>query len=509
MTLGSSAVTRRDFLRAGLGAGLALGPLGGLLQLTGRYARGVDGDRAATFGARYAQALRQAEAGVPARVRLVAEVGEVEVAPGRPYGTWLYNGRFPGPEIRVREGERLRVVLENRLPEGTTIHWHGVPVPNAMDGVPGVTQEPVSSGRTFVYDFAAEPAGTYLYHSHFGLQLDRGLVGPLIIEELSPHVAYDRDYVLVLDDWLPRDPNRTSAHGRGMMGGMGDMMRGMMGGGRRGMMNQGGMMLHDPARPDYAALLVNGRTADDPPALEVRPGERVRLRFLNLASATVFRVAIAGHRMAVTHTDGRPVEPVTVDSLVIGMGERYDVVVEAGNPGVWTIAAASVLGTPEPARAVLRYSGQREARPLNGALPAGLERGRALGLSDLVSIEASGEAEARSERTFDLRLAWGMMMAPDEWSMSGQRYPNADPLEIHAGERVRVAMANMSPIHHPMHLHGHFFRVGRALKDTVLVPAHMGRVTFTFEANNPGNWFIHCHNLYHMEGGMARVFRYV
>lgn len=506
----TARVTRREFLRAGLGAGLAVGPLGGVLSLAACGSLGRADRRADDFAARYEEALRRARAaGRTREVTLTAAPGDIEVAPGRPFRTWLYDGRFPGPEVRVGEGERLRVVLRNRLPEDTTIHWHGVPVPNAMDGVPGVTQEPVAPGGTFVYDFVAEPGGTYIYHSHVGLQLDRGLIGALVIEERTPHVTYDRDYVVVLDDWLAGDPAPASARAQAGMRGMREMMRRMMGG-RRGMMDrdQPGMMVQDPARPDYAALLVNGRAAEDPPVLETRRGERVRLRLANLASATTFRVSLAGHRLTVTHADGRPLEPVTVDALIIGMGERYDVLVEAENPGAWTLAAASVLGEPAPARAVFRYLGQREAVPPSATLPSGLQSGRVLELTDLVSMEAASATAPTPDRAFGLMLSWGMMMAPDEWSIDGERYPDADPLDIRAGERVRVTMTNMSPIHHPMHLHGHFFRVGRALKDTALVPAHMGRATFDFTADNPGDWFFHCHNLYHMEAGMARVFRY-
>ncbi len=498
--------SRRDFLRAGAGAALSAGPLAGVLSLAACQEDTRPASRAAKFAARYGEALRRAEAaGSPVAVTRVAAPAEGEVGPGQMYRTWLYDGAFPGPEIRVQEGERLRVVLENHLPEPTTIHWHGIPLPNAMDGVPDVTQEPVAPGASFVYDFVAEPAGTYMYHSHVGLQLDRGLVGPLVIEERAPHMSYDRDYVIVLDDWLPSDPTPASARASSGMENMRDMMPGMMGG-QPSIAGQQ-MPLQDPARPAYAALLVNGKNPADPPVFELRRGERVRLRFINLASATTFRVALAGHALNVTHTDGQPVEPVTVDALVLGMGERYDVVVEADNPGVWTLAAASVLGHPAPARAVLRYGGTRASRPAGG-LPEGLTGGRVLGLADLIALELNG-TPATPDRSFDLTLSWGMMMAPDEWSIDGQRYPDAESLTIRAGERVRVSMNNRSPIHHPMHLHGHFFRVGRALKDTVLVPGHMGRVTFDFTAHNPGDWLFHCHNLYHLESGMARVFRYV
>ena len=426
----------------------------------------------------------------PAReLRLAAAPGEVELGPLGVYRTWLYDGRFPGPELRVREGERLRVILENRLPEATTIHWHGVPVPNAMDGVPGVTQQPVARGSEFVYEYAAEPAGSYMYHSHVRLQIDRGLLGALVIEERTPHVTYDREYTLVLDDFLPDEPTLDEG---GLMGGM---MRG-----RGGMQNMRDV-------PDYRAFLVNGRPPADAATFEVRRGERVRLRLVNPSGATVYRVALAGHRLVVTHSDGRPVSPVEVDALLIGPGERYDVLVEASNPGSWNLTAASVNAGPGAARAVVRYGGTVGPAPAEGDLPPGIRGGRLLGLSDLASVESTGEAARAPDREFDLVLSGGMMMARG-WLIDRERYPDAAPLGIRKGERVRVRLTNMSMAIHPMHLHGHFFDVGDAVKDTVLVPPHMGRVTFEFTADNPGDWFFHCHNLYHMEKGMGRVFTY-
>ncbi len=500
--------SRREFLRrAGL-ATLAAGAGGPLLAACeqGGDPRSVTGRHdPADFDARYGDALRRAEAaGPPDReLRLVAESGEVSIGPGGVRPTWLYSGGYPGPEIRVTEGDRLRVTVENRLRDPTTVHWHGVPLPNAMDGVPGLTQPAIPPGESFVYDYVAEPAGTYMYHSHVGLQLDRGLVGPLVIEEREPHVAYDREHVVMLDDWLPGEPVPASERADEGMDGMMERMRGMMGGGMMG--GQGGMRLVDPARPDYRALLVNGRGPEDPPALEVRSGERVRIRLVNPASATTFRVAIAGHRMAVTHADGQPVEPVTVDSAVIAPGERYDVIVEADNPGAWTLAAESLLGSPRPARAVLRYADAARSRPADGERPSGLDGGRELRLSDLQSVEIPRGDEPAPDRELELTLSWGMMMNPGRWTIDGARYPDAAPLRVREGERVRVEMVNHSPIHHPMHLHGHFFRTGDALKETVLVPGHMGRRSFTFTADNPGHWLFHCHNLYHLEAGMARA----
>jgi FtsP/CotA-like multicopper oxidase with cupredoxin domain len=434
--------------------------------------------------------------GLLREVRLTAGVGEVEIGRDQVYRTWLYNGQFPGPEIRVREGERLRVVLENRLPEDTTVHWHGIPVPNAMDGVPGITQAPVRPGAGFIYEYAAEPSGSYMYHSHVGLQIDRGLLGPLVIEERTAHVPYDREYTLVLDDFLRGEP--VPMEGGGMMG------DGMMGGMMRG--RRGGMMQGMRGVPDYAAFLVNGRPPSDPAVFEVSRGERVRLRLVNPSGATLFRVALAGHPMTVTHADARPIRPVEVDALLIGPGERYDVVVGANNPGVWTLAAASVNAGAGAARAVVRYRGASVSSPGGGEVPEGIRGGRLLRLDDLASVETTGEASGAADRIFDFTLSGGMMS--NAWTIDGQAYPDAEPIEIRQGERIRVNMVNHSMAIHPMHLHGHFFRVGNAIKDTVLVPPHMGRVSFEFTADNPGAWFFHCHNLYHMEAGMVRVFRY-
>jgi multicopper oxidase len=476
---------RREFLQAGATATGFLASPGLLLALAGcgNGARALRADPS-RFEEAYREAVRIAErAGPPRDIRLVADVGEVDVA-GRVVRTYLYDGRMPGPEIRVREGERLRVTVENRLPEETTIHWHGVPVPFAMDGVPGVTQRPVPPGGSFVYDFVAEPAGTYLYHSHVGLQLDTGLFAPLIFEERSPHVPYEREYTLLFQDLLPGEPEMPGAgRGPGMMGRMRD------------------------DGPEYLALLINGKPPQDPAVFEIARGERVRLRLVNPSSSHTYRVAIAAHRMTVTHADGRPVQPVEVDALEMGQGERYDVIVEGDEPGVWTIAGASLTGGPAAARALLRYSGSEARVPAQGEVPAGLRGGKLLTLDDLVSLETTGEPARAPDRMFDLALRHGMMMAGG-WNIDGQRYPDADPLPIRQGERVRVNMVNMSMGLHPMHLHGHFFRVGNVIKETVMVPPRMGRRSFEFTADNPGDWFFHCHNLYHMESGMARVFSY-
>lgn len=402
--------------------------------------------------------------------------------------TWLYDDVFPGPELRVSEGDIVGVSLRSDLPAETTVHWHGLPVANAMDGVPNVTQDPVKSGESFEYQFRADQPGTYFYHSHAGLQLDRGLAGPLIIEEDDPHVTVDDDHVVVLDDYLGQEPRSPSdGDTPGDFG---------MGGGR-----MGGMMAD--YRPPYAAMVMNGRGPRNPPTFEVTEGERVRFRFVNASSATTFRVRTGGHAVEVSHADGQPVDPVSVDSFVFGPGERYDVVLTADNPGTWELQATPVRGRESAARGVLQYAGERE-----GQTPTAPESGgRTLQYGDLRAVDSLDGIDGSPDRTFDLTLSPG----GDEysWAIDGQVYPDADPLDVREGDHVRIRMQNQSPVPHPMHLHGHFFEVGDTIKDTVVVPGRMGEVTIDIHADNPGNWLFHCHNLYHLEAGMARILRYV
>ena len=434
---------------------------------------------------------------------------EFEVG-GRNLQTWGYDGGVPGPEIRVTEGDTLPVKLLNRLPADTTIHWHGLPVPNAMDGVPHVTQPPIKSGEEFTYEFVVPTAGTYVYHSHVGLQLDRGLYGPLVVDAKEEELDYDREYVLLLDDWLdgisgtPEDTLEELQSSGGMMGGMGG---GMMGGG-----GQGGPGLSGAV--DYPLYLINGCAPNEPETLNVRRGEKVRLRLINPAGETVFRFAIGGHKLSITHSDGQPVEPVEVDVVRVGPGERYDVIVEANNPSVWQIAAAPE-GKNGLARAILRYEeSSQSSPPPPSSLPQELS-GRLLSYGDLrTKREETFPAVGLfggPDRTLDLTLSGSMHNYV--WTIDGQAYPDADPLEVSKGEWVRFNLTNRSMMAHPMHLHGHFFQLqndtGRGpFKDTVLVEPHMGEATFDFVTDNPGDWFFHCHIIYHMESGMARVLSY-
>lgn len=472
MTNVSNRVTRRDVIKTGVLTSSTL--LAGCVDTT--LGGGADPGQ---------HDFPEPEYGDPDRTyRLTATESSVPIAETETHDGWTYNGQYPGPELRAIEGERVRVVVENDLPEETTVHWHGMAVDgdNAMDGVPGLTQAPIEPGAEFVYEFDAEPAGTHWYHSHVGLQLDRELLGPLIVEEREPHVEYDTEATLVLDDYRSTDPRVEYANGgRGGMGGMGG----------------GGF----PEAPPADGTLINGQLPTEPERVDVAEGDRIRLRLINAAAATTYELGIDAHELIVTHSDGPAVDPVAVDTLELGMGERYDVVVEADSPGRWPIRIQPVGSTTPAGLAVLDYDAS------GGSLTEGTIGSRQLHLSDLDSVTSLNAYQGRPDRTIDLTLSGGPM-GGDEWTINGQAYSDADPIGIESGEHVRFRMRNRSPMRHPMHLHGHHFKVGNALKDTVTVPGHMGSVTVEFIAENPGRWLFHCHHLYHMDTGMARSVSY-
>lgn len=230
------------------------------------------------------------------------------------------NGIFPGPEIRVREGDQLRIRVENLLDQPTSIHWHGLLVPASMDGVPDVSNAPIAAGRVFVYEFPILQTGTYWYHSHSDMQEQIGLAGPFVIEEANSPGNIDHDAVVMLSDWLHRSPEQVWAALRGPKSNpAGSTMQGSM--------PMGASSRVDLSDVAYDAFLINGRGNAKPWILKARPGERIRLRFINAGASTYFRLRLDRIPLTITHADGIAVQPVTVEHLLIGMAECYDAVV--------------------------------------------------------------------------------------------------------------------------------------------------------------------------------------
>ncbi len=457
----------------------------------------------------------------PARAAGVREFS-LRAAPGRarlvpePHGetpAWCYNGTVPGPEIRVRQGERLRITVENGLAEETTVHWHGLRVPNAMDGVPHLNQPPIAQGESFVYEFDAVDAGTFWYHPHQRSfeQVGRGLYGPLIIEEPEPPQV-DRELVWVLDDWrLTRSAEISDDFGNG----------------------------HDMSHNGRIGntVTINGRVPD---ALPVRSGERIRLRLINAANARIFGLDFQGHAPTVIALDGQPVAPhaPTGGLVVLGPAMRADIVLDmTDKPGSRVTVSDRFYRGLEYELVDLVYGGtplRDNALDRSVALPANplpepdiavahrhevIFNGGMMGGMVMAEMGGSmGEGGRNGMGGGMMRGMMGMMHGQGIWFINGKAAEGhvLDPMLTLDLDRSHViAMTNATAWHHPIHLHGHSFRVisrngaptpHREWQDTVLM-APREKVEIAFVADNPGDWMFHCHILEHQAGGMMGVIR--
>ncbi len=446
---------------------------------------------------------------------LTARAARVDLG-GTVVSTWTYGGGVPGTVLRASAGDRVRVAFHNELPAETSVHWHGLAIRNAMDGVPGVTTPPVAAGGSFAFDFVVPDPGTHWFHPHTALQLDRGLYAPFIVDDPHESGAYDHEWIVVLDDWtdgVGRSPEQifaalksgsasTGGAAAGTSDGMGGM-GGMGGGSMAGMGGAGGAGSGDVAYPLY---LINGRAPTDPDVLRARAGQRVRLRIINAAADTIFDVALGGHRLRITHTDGYPVRSTTTRSVRIGMGERYDAVVTLGD-GVFPLVARPVAKSGVAPRALVRTGAG--AVPAVTAVPAELDM-PPLTVADLHAVAGAALAARTPNSTQNLVLAGSM--ANYVWTINGRTYDHTVPLAAQAGQSTRLRIRNMSMMSHPLHIHGHTFQIGPAggtgpRKDTILVPS-MGATDVDLLADNPGKWMVHCHNAYHAEAGMMTRLEY-
>lgn len=429
---------------------------------------------------------------------------------GPTVSTWAYGDTAPGPLIRATAGDLLRVRVDNRLPDPTTVHWHGVALRNAADGVPGMTQDAIAAGQSYVYEFTVPDPGTFFYHPHVGVQLDRGLYAPLIVDDPKEPGDYDAEWVVVLDDWVDgtgRTPDevleelRSAGHGgMGGSGGMGGMDHGSMGHGTGAGGDAGDAA--DTGDVTYPHYLVNGRVPSAPETFTAKPGQRVRLRIINAGSDTIFTVALGGHELNITHSDGYAVEPVSVSSLQIGMGERYDAVVTLED-GVFPLVALPA-GRQGQAMALVRTGAG--AAPAPSVRPAELARTPLRG-TELRAAESSRLASREPDAATPLSLDGGM--GDYEWGMNGAPFGKNAPITVRQGQRLRLDVVNRTMMTHPLHLHGHTFGlVGTGLrKDTVLVRP-METVPIELDADNVGDWMAHCHNIYHAEAGMMIALEY-
>jgi FtsP/CotA-like multicopper oxidase with cupredoxin domain len=487
----------------------------------------------------YAAARKQVD------VTLVGRPYAFPVDSGARFHGLAYDGRVPGQLLRVRYGQTLRARYLNRTGAPSTIHWHGMILPNDMDGVPGVTQKPVPDGGEFIYTFKPDPPGFRWYHSHAGDQIARGLFGPFLVEDPSEPRA-DLEVVLVLHDvpdmsslraalagtsTVPMDvpPGVAAMPGASMGGNMSSMrgarrtqemqgMQGMQGmsgmeGKRatRGMAGMAGAMGDEVA---YLSHCINGAAYPATRPLIVKAGQTVRLRILNASPTLTHYLRLGGHRLKVTHSDGNPLpHAVTVDALQIGVGERYDAWFQVARPGAWLLQSLMANSHDRRQALLIRTADAAGADPelpppslqdavcFNYPLAAGTASAAAAG-----SSEPGGPANVR----VDLTLGGGKP-GDRRWTIDGRTWPNTPKVRVRSGDRVLIRFRNPTDMDHPMHLHGHIFelveqsgvRLAHPLrKDTALVPAY-GSQTWRFIADAPpGRWLMHCHDLVHMMDGM-------
>lgn len=509
-----AAMTRRGFLAAGVLTGAALVGCG--RSTTGS----APGGGPASADAIAAAEAKRPHTGKTVTAHLAPGSADIDLG-GTTARTLAYNKQIPGPVIRANVGDEIAVSVDNGLDQATSVHWHGIALRNDMDGASPATPT-IAPGSSFTYRFSSPVAGTYWAHPHTGLDTDYGLYVPVIIDDPTDPGRYDAEWIVMLDDWtsgVGTSPEeifkglRSMSMGGDSMPGMGGMgpMPGMGGMGRMpGMPGVGGagpseLLGGDGGDVSYPYYLVNGRIPSAPTTVTAKPGQRIRLRIINAGADTAFRVALTGHRMTVTHTDGFPVVPTDVDALLVGMGERYDVIVTAGD-GVFPLVA-SAEGKNAVARALLSTAGgnapDADFRPLQLIGQVGV----------VGTFLAAPQVQLPTASDLDLNARLSGTMMHYDWMINGRPYDQTVPLTIHEGQRATLTFTNQTMMWHPMHLHGHTFQVIKAdgsagpRKDTVIVKP-MQSVRVRLVADNPGVWMLHCHNGYHMDAGMMTTLNY-
>jgi FtsP/CotA-like multicopper oxidase with cupredoxin domain len=442
-----------------------------------------------------------------AGLRLTARTRTLAVN-GRPARVFGLVGPNGNPGITLSPGERFHVDLVNQAGTSTLVHWHGQLPPWKQDGFPWPQSPPIPAGDTQSYDYAPI-TGTYWMHSHYDMQEQNLMTAPLIVRSAEDVRADRQEVVLMLHDFSFRTPDELLAGLTGMGKAMNTASMGRMKSGTMGAMNMGSGMTMDLNDIDYDAFLANDRTLADPEVVRTEPGGRVLLRLINGASSTQFWVDLGALSGTVVAVDGHPVRPLRGSRFPLAMAQRLDVLIDLPGNGSYPILA-QVEGKRARAGIVLAASG---APVSHLAMEAG-ENAPPVDLSLERRLEATRPLAPRAPDVTHRVILAGAMM-PYAWSMNGEYWPKVTPLMIATGQRVVIEMINHSLMAHPMHLHGHVFQVVAingvpltgAARDTVLVPPK-GSVTIAFDADNPGRWAFHCHNLYHMMTGMMTEVRY-
>ncbi len=446
--------------------------------------------RRSVFQGIFAAALGAGPAGAQtsAELKAVSRLIEVNGRAAKVFG--IVNGEG-GMGLSLMLGERFRARVKNDLEVETLLHWHGLNPPSAQDGVPMLSQAPLKPGQSFDYDFVNTRSGTHWMHSHLGLQEQQLLAAPLIVRETAEPLFDEQEHVVLLHDFTFRDPQEVMAELKA-------------GGGHAG--HAEGGMLNDVV---FDAYLANDRTLADPEVVRVGKATLIRLRIINGSAASNMWIDLGTLQGELIAVDGNAVYPLKGSLFPLAIAQRADIRLKLPEgSGAWPIlfrpeglGARTGIYLATPGAEIARLASEGEVTP---------------------AVDLSQEMKLRSvavlppepvSRTEILTLTGGG--AEYLWGLNGKSSMHDTIFTVRENERIEIVMQNQTGMAHPMHLHGHYFKVAAinnvaiegALRDTVLVPPSTS-VTIRFAADNPGNWALHCHHLYHMNAGMMGAIRY-
>jgi FtsP/CotA-like multicopper oxidase with cupredoxin domain len=406
--------------------------------------------------------------------------------------------------LAMQKGDLFDVIVENQIDQPTGIHWHGLLLPNDKDGVPYVTQFPIPPGGRYAYRFPLIQSGTFWMHAHYGLQEQKLLAAPLILHDPNVKNTSQQEVVMFLSDFTFRDPLEIFNELRN--GGSKEMkeMSSSVNSDRKMAMN---VDLNDVK---YDAFLTNWRTLSNPEVVAIVPLKEIRLRVINGSSSTNFFILLGKLKGEVIATDGSDCIPLIDSQFELAVAQRLDIRIKIPSGENAYPILAQVEGSDMQTGLILATVGAQ--------IPSIKERAE----KPMEAISYRQELLLRGKyplpkKETNRRLIVNLDGNMDKyiWTINGKAYPNYEPLIVKQGERVELVFINRSFMSHPMHLHGHVFQVTEinnqplegALRDTLLVlPKSTAKVQF--DANSPGNWPFHCHNLYHQYGGMLTTLNY-
>jgi FtsP/CotA-like multicopper oxidase with cupredoxin domain len=484
------------------------------------------------------------------------------------------NGQIPAPILEFTEGDTAIIRVHNMMKMETSIHWHGILLPNKEDGVPYLTTSPVEAGKTYTFTFPLIQSGTYWYHSHTMLQEQSGLYGSIVIHPAQPEPQL-KEYVLLLSDWTDENPHQVLRYlKRGgewyaiKKGALQSYGEAIAAGAFKDKLKQEWqrMPAMDVSDVYYNKFLLNGQETNE--FKDAKPGEIIRLRIINGSAATYFNLQYANSYMRIIAADGINVTPVNVNKLEIAIAETYDVLITVPETGTAELRATSwdvmgyssaffgngpVIKAPDIPRLnyfkMMQQMGSMNMKTMdmgkmqgmdmkNMSMPAdtipkkeemNMQNMEGMKMDDMagmdMKMEIPGEFNYNMLRALhpttldsslvprEIKLALTGNMLRYVWSFNFKTLSTADKILIRKGERVRFVLTNNTMMRHPLHLHGHFFRFINTqgeyspMKHTFDIKP-METVTIEFEANEEQDWFFHCHILYHMMAGMARIVSY-